>query len=137
MNLNDQELVTGEVTKSIAQCRNLKVLDLTGCKGIDEMGMQNMIKGYLPQKDTAEKLTIVGLQQLEQLKLNNLDKIYDSSVVNIMRNCPMLTHLELNKCENMTDFLFEAITVQKVAPKLKYLDINMIKNFKPEPLEEF
>jgi len=37
----------------------------------------------------------------------------------------------------MTDALLESITVQKVAPNLKYLDINMIKGIKAEPLEEF
>ena len=37
----------------------------------------------------------------------------------------------------MTEFLFEAITAQKVAPNLRYLDINMIKNIKADPLEEF
>ena len=137
MNLNDQETVTGEITKTIAKCFQLRIIDLSGVKGIDEAGLGNIVKGSIEPKEFGEKATLVGLQYLTSLKLNTLDKIFDSSIVNILRACPNMQQLELNKCENVSEFLFEAITNQKVAPNLKYLDNNKIKNIKADPLEEF
>lgn len=63
LNLNDQETVTGEITKAIAQCFQLWILDLTGCKGIDEVGIGNLSKGFILPKDKeyGEKPIIIGL----------------------------------------------------------------------------
>ena len=63
---------------------------MSGVKGIDEVGMGNLIKGSIEPKEFGEKPTLVGLQYLTSLKLNSLDKIYDSSIINLMRACPTL-----------------------------------------------
>jgi hypothetical protein len=48
-----------------------------------------------------------------------------------------LESLELNRVENVTDGLLNAISTQGIGKKLKYIDLNMIPGIKPDPLEEF
>jgi len=54
---------------------------------IDEMSLQNLVKGTIPNKEQGEKPIVVGLPNLKILKLNNLEKIQDSSVINILKSC--------------------------------------------------
>ena len=77
--------MTGEVCKAIAQCFELQILDLTGSTNIDEMGIGYLKNGTKPPVDKDEKPIVVGLKQLRMLKLNNLPKVFESSILQLMR----------------------------------------------------
>ena len=93
MALNDQAEMTGKVCTSISYNTELAILDLSGCKNIDEHNMNTLSKGpqVKPNKDPeAPPPKIGGLKKLQVLKLNGLDKVHDNSLMNLCKMNPEL-----------------------------------------------
>lgn len=93
MALNDQYELTGEVCKAIGKCFELQILDLTGCKCIGDDGLNHLASGSIKGE---EKPILVGLKNLEILKLNNLDMINDSGLIRLLKMSDKITHLEIS-----------------------------------------
>uniref|UniRef100_A0A1D1XLI0 F-box protein At-B n=1 Tax=Anthurium amnicola TaxID=1678845 RepID=A0A1D1XLI0_9ARAE len=78
--------LTSEAATSLASCRNLEVLDLSGCKSIDDCGL----------------CSISTLGRLSVLNLGGAD-ITDSGLSILGNSCSPITSLSLRNCKRVTD----------------------------------
>jgi hypothetical protein len=70
-----------------------------------------------------------GLPKLRRLKLSGLSKITDHPLLKLTQTTKVLEHLEICKCELITDYSIDNII--KGSPNLKYLDLNGIPAITP------
>ena len=73
------------------------------------------------------------MQKLRILKLSGLNKITDHPLLKLTQSSRVLEHLEVCKCELLTEYSIENII--KATPTLKYLDLNGIPAIIPQALE--
>lgn len=111
---------------------NLEELDFTGDTNIGDEGLLLLAKGEIKQEGGAPSI-IVGLQKLRILKLNGLVKISDHQLLKVCLSSHVLEHLELTKCENLTEYSIDMLIKQM--PTLKFIDINSIPAITPIVLE--
>ena len=71
---------------------------------------------------------------MKTVKLNFLQKINDNSVSKICQSSPILEHLELQGCENLTEFVIESIA--KNFKNIQFIDINHIPVVTPAFYEQ-
>jgi hypothetical protein len=123
----------GEVCKVLGHCFNLKLLDLSGNKYIGDDGILNLQKG---EKILQIDPVLIGLKHIKHLKLNGLDSIGDQSLIKLCTVCaPCISELELNKCENLSDFGIDNLL--KKMKFLKRIHINGITQLKIEHIEDW
>jgi len=99
--LCDQEDFKADFFETLAQCVNLESLDLTGCYKIDDMLQMNFDKGATIK--VGDESTKPGLVECHTVKLCGVD-ISDITLMNFCKIMPNLEHLEITKCEKVTDF---------------------------------
>ncbi len=63
--------------------------------------------------------------------------MFDNSLINLIKANIDLESIEISKCENITDYLLQAIKDQGIAPSLKSIELNMIPALKEDMIEEF
>ena len=103
----------------LGYCTKLQHLDLTGSNGIgDEVVRQ--IPTEVQKGDTITKL---GYPYLTILKLGQTN-IPDISLIQMTKNAPNLEHLEIQKCERITEFGIKSVLEGN--PNLEFLDCNRI-----------
>jgi len=107
-------------------------LDLTGDVNLDDNSIGQLARGDMLIE---EKMQVIGLKNLEEVKLNGLAKMYDMSVVKICQQSAVIRHVELSRCISLTDYSIKMI-IESV-PSLKFLDLNYIPGFKYSHFEEF
>lgn len=78
-------------------------------------------------------MELIGLPNLRILKLSGLSKITDHPLLKLTQTSKVLEHLELCKCELLTEYSIE--NVIKGTPSLKYLDLNGIPAITPQILD--
>ncbi|KAL4971580.1 hypothetical protein BDW66DRAFT_21807 [Aspergillus desertorum] len=72
--------------------------------------------------------------QLESLRLSNLDSSLDDESIGVMcKSCPVLERLKLTQCWKMSDLSLRAIST---LPSLKHLSLDLIQETKTESLVE-
>ena len=67
---------------------------------------------------------MIGLQKLTILKLNGLIKMSDHPLIKLCTSSHTLEHLELTKCEALTEYGIDMIIKQVTT--LKFIDMNCI-----------
>lgn len=67
------------------------------------------------------------------IKLNGLAKMTDHSVMKLCHASNVLEHLELTKCESITEYSID--TIIKQTTTLKFIDLNSIPAITPQVLE--
>lgn len=120
----DQEGMVGAVfCNTLAHCFELEEIDLSGDVMLDDNSIMLLPKGEL--KDHHGKtIEVVGLQKLRLAKLNGLTKLTDHSVIKLAATSKVLEHLELTKCEQLTEYAIDSIIKQNGS--LVFLDLNGI-----------
>ena len=76
----------------------------------------------------------IGLQLVRVAKLNGLSKISNNSLINFCKGLPYLEHLELARCESITEFGVHNIIAN--VPSINFIDLNFIPAITPKELEE-
>ena len=116
--------------ETLGYCFNLETLDLIGSKGIDEDGARKICAATV----SAGNETIQpGLQMLHTLKVSG-STIGPVGMPLIIKAMPNLEHLEVAKCESVTEHDIKQI-VEK-CEKMTYIDISSIPVVKYEFLDE-
>ena len=87
-----------------------------------------MPKGEIKNEET-RNMELIGLPNLRILKLSGLFKITDHPLIKLTQTSKVLEHLELCKCELLTEYSIENII--KGTPTLRYLDLNSIPTITP------
>lgn len=118
---NNQDLGGTDYLKALGTCWNLQLLDLTACP-TDDKGFKELC---CQQVKFSTGTVEPGLIQLHTLKLSGT-KITDSAMQNIFKRCEALTHLELNRCTDLTDLTLKQFVI--ALPKLTFLDLSGIKD---------
>ena len=127
----DQESMTGAFCAPLSRCFNLEELDLTGDVNVGDDGIQQLPRGDVLVEN---KPQIVGLQKLRILKLNGLTKVSDHSLIKLCAASHVIEHIELTKCEGLTDYSIDMVIKQ--AQTLKFIDLNSIPAITPQVLEQ-
>ena len=73
------------------------------------------------------------MPHLRILKLSGLGKITDHPLIKLTQTSKVLEHLEICKCELVTEYSIDNII--KGSPALKYLDLNGIPAITPQILD--
>ena len=66
--------------------------------------------------------------------MNGLNKISDHCLLKVCQSSHVLEHLELTKCENLTEYSIDMLIKQ--VPTLKFIDVNSIPAITPQVLEQ-
>ena len=110
---------------------NLEELDLTGNVNVGDDGLSLLTKGDV--KDEKGHSTFVGLQKLRILKLSGLSKMTDHTLLKIVNTSHAVEHIELTKCEGLTEYSISQII--QACNTLKFIDLNNIPVITPAVLE--
>ena len=66
--------------------------------------------------------------------MSNLPKITDFSIVSLVKLAPNIEHLELTRCETLTDYSLKQVFNE--LKSLKFVDLSLIPSVNPTMLEE-
>ena len=121
MALCDQDDMKAEFFETLGACYNLESVDCTGCYAIDDMLQMNFEKATVRINDQETK---PGWQTCHTAKLCGLN-ISDIPLMALAKAMPNLEHLEVTKCEKLTEFGLKSV-LETNGGKLKFLDINHI-----------
>ena len=118
--LMDQETFTHHYFESLGQCWNLELIDLTGSRAINDECGKLITAGEI----TYEKQTFKpGLQYMKTLKICGAE-LTDITLIQITKIMPELEHLELTKCEKLTEFSLNSCL--ETNKNLTFMDLNGI-----------
>ena len=120
--LCDQDDFKADFFESLGMAVNLETLDLTGCYAIDDAMAQSFDKGQAQAKAN-EDGSKPGLQECHTVKFCGLG-ISDITLMNFAKAAPAIAHLEITKCEKVTDFGLKSIL--ETLEELAFIDINNI-----------
>ena len=121
MALCDQEEMKADFFESLGQCKQLETLDVTGCYEIDDAMQMNFEKGM--SKQVGEENQKPGWHSCHTAKLCGAG-ISDIPLMAMGKAMPNLEHLEIPKCEKVTEFGLKSLL--ETNTKLQFLDINHI-----------
>ncbi|XP_072509253.1 F-box and leucine-rich repeat protein 13 isoform X1 [Notamacropus eugenii] len=107
--MTDCERITDVSLKSIANLKNLLVLNLANCIRIGDAGLKSFLVGPSSSK-------------LRELNLTNCTQISDVALAQMGERCRSLTYLTLRNCTQLTDCGIEFITQ---LPKLVSIDLSV------------
>lgn len=119
--MDQDELKVSDFGKSLGHCFKIQSIDLGGCRAIGDDFFNNLANGEIKEEGVTVK---PGFVELTTLKVNYLTRIMDGSVSKICSISPVLEHLELTGCENLTDYAIESIF--KTYRNIQFIDINHI-----------
>ena len=132
--LMDQESMTGAFCNALSHAFYLEELDLSGDSSIGDDGIVSLPKGET-KDEQGKTLEVIGLPRLRVLKLNGLVKTTDHSLLKLCQTSRVLEHLELTRCELITEYSIDGII--KGCTNLVFLDLNGIPAVTPAQLEAF
>ena len=132
--LMDQEQMTGAFCQALAYAFALEELDLSGDSSIGDDGIAVLPKGEV-KDEFGKTLEVVGLPKLKVLKLNGIVKASDHNVLKLCQTSRVLEHIELTRCELMTEYSVDLLI--KGCTNLVFLDLNGIPAITPQALENF
>lgn len=89
--------------------RKLKHLDLTRCRGLTDKGVRTLI-GNVPD--------------MEGLQLSRCPSIVDATLIDLLLTTPMLTHLDLEDLDALTNRSMQALANAPCADRLQHLCIS-------------
>lgn len=128
----DQEHMTGAMCHPISHAFELQELDLTGNSNVSDDGVIQLVKGERRNEELRIN-EVIGLPRLRVLKLGGISKMTDTPAIKLAQTSKVLEHLELTKCELLTEYSLENII--RSVTSLKYLDLNGIPIVTPTVLD--
>jgi F-box/leucine-rich repeat protein 2/20 len=93
--------------------RKLKHLDLTRCRGITDQGVRTLIK---------------NIPDIEGFQLSKCPGIDDVTLTDLLATTPLLTHLDLEELEGLTNRSMQALATAPCAARLQHLCISYCEN---------
>ncbi|GAB7358230.1 hypothetical protein MBLNU230_g0381t1 [Neophaeotheca triangularis] len=99
--------------RPIVPPRNLKHLDLTRCRGISDQGMRSFVN---------------NIPHIEGLQLAKCSNVFDASLTDLLPTTPMLTHLDLEELEDLTNAVLHCLSNSPCAKRLRHLSISYCEN---------
>ena len=115
--LMDQESFNSKFFETLGFCFNLETLDVSGSNGMDDDGVRMIFNAEVKSGIESVK---PGLQQCHTLKIGGAT-ISDATIPSLLKVMPNLEHVELIKCEGISDFGFQQFL--QTCPNLKFIDI--------------
>ncbi|QIW95505.1 hypothetical protein AMS68_001023 [Peltaster fructicola] len=107
---NEIDYITG---RPIVPPRKLRHLDLTRCRGISDRGVRTFV-GNMPE--------------IEGLQLSKCHGIVDATLTELLPTTPVLTHLDLEELENLSNDVLKALASSPCATRLRHLSISYCEN---------
>lgn len=128
---NDQPDVNNTFMAKLAMCWNLESLDITGCVNVDDQGFAALSKGEAQLRVGVSPI-VPGLIKMNTCKVGHT-KMTDYGLQCLIKTCPALIHLELNRNE-ITDNGVKLFA--KEMPMLKFLDLTSVSGITLAILDE-
>lgn len=100
--LMNQEHMTAAFCVPLSFCFHLEELDFTGNVNMGDDGLSALPKGDV--KNEQGHSQVIGLAKLKVAKLSGLTKLGDHTLMKIVNSSACLEHLELTKCEALTEY---------------------------------
>lgn len=117
--LNDESLavliegVDSEVDvisgRPVVPPRRFKHLDFTRCRGITDTGLKTLTR---------------NVPDLEGLRLAKCHVLTDSALIAVLPTCPVLTHLDLEELDGLSNEVLKVLSSSPCAPYLRHLSIS-------------
>lgn len=104
------DFITG---RPIAPPRKLKHLDLTRCRGISDRGVRTFVN---------------NIPEIEGLQLSKCNGILDETLTQLLPTTPMLTHLDLEELEALTNAVPQSLANSPCAKRLRHLSVSYCEN---------
>jgi F-box/leucine-rich repeat protein 2/20 len=99
--------------RPIVPPRNLKHLDLTRCRGITDQGVRTFVN---------------NIPEIEGLQLSKCHGILDATLTDLLPTTPLLTHLDLEELEDLTNVVLQCLSNAPCAKRLRHLSISYCEN---------
>ena len=99
--------------RPIVPPRKLKHLDLTRCRSITDQGVRTFVN---------------NLPEIEGLQLSKCHGIFDSTLIELFPTTPMLTHLDMEELDELTNAVLLGLADAPCAQRLRHLSISYCEN---------
>ena len=99
--------------RPIVPPRKLKHLDLTRCRGLTDQGVRTFVN---------------NIPEIEGLQLSKCHGILDATLTDLLPTTPMLTHLDLEELEDLTNVVLQCLSNSPCAKRLRHLSISYCEN---------
>ena len=99
--------------RPIVPPRKLKHLDLTRCRGITDQGVRTFVN---------------NIPEIEGLQLSKCHGILDATLTDLLPTTPLLTHLDLEELEDLTNVVLQCLSNVPCAKRLRHLSISYCEN---------
>ena len=107
---SEVDFITG---RPIVSPRKLKHLDLTRCRSITDQGVRTFVN---------------NIPEIEGLQLSKCHGILDATLTDLLPTTPMLTHLDLEELEDLTNIVLQCLSNSPCAKRLRHLSISYCEN---------
>jgi F-box and leucine-rich repeat protein 2/20 len=107
---SEVDYITG---RPIVPPRKLKHLDLTRCRSITDQGVRTFVN---------------NIPDIEGLQLSKCHGILDATLTDLLPTTPMLTHLDLEELEDLTNIVLQCLSNSPCARRLRHLSISYCEN---------
>lgn len=128
----DQEGMNGTFCGPLSHCFELEFIDLTGDSNVGDDGINLLPKGEIKNED-GKVLEIHGLPKLREVKLCGLVKMSDHGLLKLTQTTKVLEHLEVTKCELLTEYSIDNILKANVT--LQFIELSGIPGITPQILD--
>lgn len=107
---SEMDYLTG---RPIVPPRKLKHLDLTKCWGISDVGLRTMVN---------------NIPEIEGLQLSKCRRVFDTTLVELLPTTPLLTHLDLEELDDLTNVFLNTLANSACAKRLRHLSVSFCEN---------
>ena len=104
------DYITG---RPVVPPRRFKHLDLTRCRSITDQGVRTLVN---------------NIPDIEGLQLSKCHGILDATLTELLPTTPMLTHLDLEELEDLTNLVPQTLANAPCAKRLRHLSISYCEN---------
>lgn len=123
-----------ETAHAIFKRNNLERLVLSGCAELSDEALQTLMHGIDPEIDVLTDLPMVPPRKLRHLDLSRCDRLTDRGVEAIGHMVPNLEGLQLSRCTSVTDAGLESILAS--TPRLTHLELEDLEQITNTLLSE-
>ncbi|KAI9653086.1 MAG: hypothetical protein M1829_001341 [Trizodia sp. TS-e1964] len=123
-----------EVAESIFRTNNLERLVLNGCESFTDIALAVLCKGTNSEVDPLTQRPMVPARKLKHLDLSRCEGLTDKGINNLAHNVPNLEGLQLGGCKNLTDVALHDLIF--TVPKLTHLDLEDLPQLTNATLQE-
>lgn len=125
--LMHQESMNSGFCVALSHAFHLEEIDLTGDVHVGDDGLSALSKGDIKLENNQSQ--VIGLLKLRIAKFSGLTKMADHSIMKLCSTSLALEHLELTKCEGLTEYSIDHII--RTSNSLKFIDLNSIPAITP------